>query len=145
MVASPSIYQDFQESNACAEVCLCRWVVAPGFEGVAEAFRQNFTRDEELGAAFAAVKDGEPVVDIWGGLADHETGDGGRRTRCSWSFPSRKGCLHFDQIFYRALNPRKKTADSVYMGRDQSARPTMIGAAALNVFAEVLYFLNSPR
>jgi CubicO group peptidase (beta-lactamase class C family) len=47
--------------------------VAPGFEPVAEAFRQNFIQDEELGAAFAAVRDGEPVVDIWGGLADRET------------------------------------------------------------------------
>lgn len=48
--------------------------VAPGYEPVAEAFAQNFVQREELGAAFAATRDGELVVDLWGGVADGATG-----------------------------------------------------------------------
>ena len=44
--------------------------VAPGFERVAQEFERNFGERGELGAAFAATLDGEPVVDLWGGLAD---------------------------------------------------------------------------
>jgi CubicO group peptidase (beta-lactamase class C family) len=44
--------------------------VKPGFEPVAEAFEGNFGERGELGAAFAAVVDGETVVDLWGGTAD---------------------------------------------------------------------------
>lgn len=42
--------------------------VAPGFERVRDAFEAGLP--EELGAGFAAVCDGEVVVDIWGGWAD---------------------------------------------------------------------------
>jgi CubicO group peptidase (beta-lactamase class C family) len=42
--------------------------VAPGFERVREAFDAGLA--EELGAGFAAIRDGEVVVDIWGGWAD---------------------------------------------------------------------------
>jgi CubicO group peptidase (beta-lactamase class C family) len=48
--------------------------IAPGFEPVAEAFERNFTEHAELGAAFAAYRDGEVVVDIWGGIADRASG-----------------------------------------------------------------------
>jgi CubicO group peptidase (beta-lactamase class C family) len=44
--------------------------VAPGFEGVAEAFERNFVEHDELGAAFSAVRGGETVVDLHGGIAD---------------------------------------------------------------------------
>ena len=42
--------------------------VAPGFERVAEAFEAGLA--DELGAGFAAVRNGEILVDIWGGWAD---------------------------------------------------------------------------
>ncbi|HRE45670.1 MAG TPA: serine hydrolase domain-containing protein [Terricaulis sp.] len=42
--------------------------VAPGFERVREAFDAGLS--EELGAGFAAVRNGEVLVDIWGGWAD---------------------------------------------------------------------------
>jgi CubicO group peptidase (beta-lactamase class C family) len=48
--------------------------VASGFEGVAEAFEQNFAARDELGAAFSAVRDGETIVDLYGGLADRASG-----------------------------------------------------------------------
>lgn len=44
--------------------------VAPGFEQVAEEFSRNFTMRGDLGAAFAVMRDDEPLVDLWGGIAD---------------------------------------------------------------------------
>ncbi len=47
--------------------------VAPGFDGVHDAFVANFRRDEaegELGASLAAYLDGRCVVDLWGGFTD---------------------------------------------------------------------------
>jgi len=43
--------------------------VAPGYEAVAEEFERNFTERADVGAGFAAVRDGRLVVDLWGGLA----------------------------------------------------------------------------
>jgi CubicO group peptidase (beta-lactamase class C family) len=48
--------------------------VAPGYEPVADAFAQNFADGLELGAAVAVYRDGRPVVDLWGGVADAITG-----------------------------------------------------------------------
>ncbi len=44
--------------------------VAPGFERVAEAFQANFDEGAELGAGFAAIVDGEIVVNLFGGHLD---------------------------------------------------------------------------
>jgi CubicO group peptidase (beta-lactamase class C family) len=43
---------------------------APGWGPVAEAFRDNFTRGEEVGAACAVYLGAEKVVDLWGGFRD---------------------------------------------------------------------------
>src|SRR4051812_49144190 len=48
--------------------------VAPGFEGVRDAFTANFAQEGEVGAAFALHVRGEKVVDLWGGAADPNTG-----------------------------------------------------------------------
>ncbi|HVV35427.1 MAG TPA: serine hydrolase domain-containing protein [Acidimicrobiales bacterium] len=48
--------------------------VAPGFEPVRDAFVANFARGAELGAAAAIFKDGVKIVDVWGGVADKDTG-----------------------------------------------------------------------
>lgn len=48
--------------------------VAPGFEGVADEFRRNFSERNELGAACAVYHRGEKVADLWGGHRDrHRT------------------------------------------------------------------------
>jgi CubicO group peptidase (beta-lactamase class C family) len=47
--------------------------VKPGFEAVESAFRENFERRGEVGAAACAWHAGEKVVDLWGGLADRES------------------------------------------------------------------------
>jgi CubicO group peptidase (beta-lactamase class C family) len=44
--------------------------VAPGFERVFDVFDAGLA--DELGAGFAAVRDGEVVVDLWGGWANRE-------------------------------------------------------------------------
>jgi len=43
---------------------------AAGYEPVREAFEDVLARPGEAGAAFAAVVDGVPVVDLWGGVRD---------------------------------------------------------------------------
>jgi CubicO group peptidase (beta-lactamase class C family) len=48
--------------------------VAPGFAPVADAFRENFEREGEIGAALCVIRGGEVLVDLWGGLADRSTG-----------------------------------------------------------------------
>jgi CubicO group peptidase (beta-lactamase class C family) len=45
-------------------------VIAPGFEIVADEFERNFTERGELGAAFAAYRGSESLLDLWGGIAD---------------------------------------------------------------------------
>lgn len=48
--------------------------VAPGWEPVRAAFEENFRSRGELGGACAVYRDGERVVDLWGGTRDAATG-----------------------------------------------------------------------
>jgi len=43
--------------------------VADGFDAVRDAFTENFSARNEIGAAFSAYHDGRKVVDLWGGDA----------------------------------------------------------------------------
>jgi CubicO group peptidase (beta-lactamase class C family) len=45
-------------------------ICQPGFEAVREAMVANFGEGDELGASVAVTRDGEFVVDLWGGDAD---------------------------------------------------------------------------
>ena len=49
--------------------------VCSGYEAVAEAFAENFSRRREVGAACCAYHKGEKVVDLWGGVRDRATGE----------------------------------------------------------------------
>jgi CubicO group peptidase (beta-lactamase class C family) len=49
-------------------------VVEPGFEGVADAFRRNFDEHGDVGAGYCLHVEGRKVVDVWGGIADRDTG-----------------------------------------------------------------------
>ncbi len=49
------------------------WVEAP-FEPVIDAFAANFDERGEVGAAVCVYVDGEPVIDLWGGVADATNG-----------------------------------------------------------------------
>jgi CubicO group peptidase (beta-lactamase class C family) len=62
-----------------------------GFEGVADAFRDNLERQGELGAAFAAYVGERKVVDLWGGTADREAGVPWTRDTLQVVFSGSKG------------------------------------------------------
>ncbi len=66
--------------------------VEPGFEGVADAFAQTLDGSRG-GAAFAAVREGELVVDLWGGMADDETGEPWSERTTALLFSGTKGLL----------------------------------------------------
>ena len=67
--------------------------VAPGFEAVADAFAANFRDRGELGAAFAAVRGDELVVDLWGGVADRPSGRPWQRNTLQLVFSGTKGMV----------------------------------------------------
>ncbi|WP_432585937.1 serine hydrolase domain-containing protein [Streptomyces sp. HD1123-B1] len=65
--------------------------VAPGFEPVREAFMANFARHGDIGAAVCVYQDGRPVVDLWGGIADPETGRPWTRDTLQLVYSATKG------------------------------------------------------
>jgi CubicO group peptidase (beta-lactamase class C family) len=44
------------------------------FSAVVDAFRRNFDENSDVGAAVCVYHQGRPVVDLWGGIADVDTG-----------------------------------------------------------------------
>ena len=64
---------------------------ATGFEGVRTAFEANFDKGLEIGAAFSAYYRGEKVVDLWGGVADVETGRSWDERTLALVFSTTKG------------------------------------------------------
>lgn len=65
--------------------------VAPGFEPVREAFAANFERYDDIGAAVCVYRDGRPVVDLWGGIADPDTGRSWSRETLQLVYSATKG------------------------------------------------------
>ncbi|MGB3735708.1 MAG: serine hydrolase domain-containing protein, partial [Ilumatobacter sp.] len=49
--------------------------VAPGFEGVRDAFAANWEHHGDVGASVCATVGGEIVVDLWGGTATFDDGE----------------------------------------------------------------------
>lgn len=65
--------------------------VAEGFAGVRDAFEENFRSGSEVGAAFSAYHRGEKVADLWGGIADEETGKPWQEDTLMLVFSTTKG------------------------------------------------------
>ena len=65
--------------------------VKPGFEGVRDAFIENFDRRKEIGAACCIYHRGEPVVDLWGGIRNKETGEPWEKETMVLVFSATKG------------------------------------------------------
>ncbi|MFF8906317.1 serine hydrolase domain-containing protein [Streptomyces olivaceoviridis] len=65
--------------------------VAPGFEPVREAFAANFSQHGDIGAAVCVYQYGRPVVDLWGGIADPETGRPWTRDTLQLVYSATKG------------------------------------------------------
>lgn len=66
-------------------------MVAAGFEPVREAFAANFASHGDIGAAVCVYQDGVPVVDLWGGVADAETGRPWARDTLQLVYSTTKG------------------------------------------------------
>jgi CubicO group peptidase (beta-lactamase class C family) len=49
--------------------------VCAGFEAVRDAFAENFSSRNELGAAFCLYRAGRKVADLWGGIRNAATGE----------------------------------------------------------------------
>lgn len=73
-------------------------LVDRGFEAVAEAFAENFARHGEIGAAVCVYHRGRPVVDLWAGTAERESGRPWLEDTIQLVFSSTKGivatCVH---------------------------------------------------
>jgi CubicO group peptidase (beta-lactamase class C family) len=65
--------------------------VTRGFEGVRDAFAENFERRGELGAACCAYRGGENVVDLWGGTRNRQTGEPWERDTVVIVYSATKG------------------------------------------------------
>lgn len=65
--------------------------VVEGFEPVAEAFIDNFSEHAETGASVCAYVGGSKVVDLWGGVANHRTGEPWRRETAVLVYSTTKG------------------------------------------------------
>ncbi|GAA4232781.1 CubicO group peptidase (beta-lactamase class C family) [Streptosporangium album] len=63
----------------------------PGYGAVADAFLTNFTEHGEVGAAFCLYRDGRPVVDAWGGIADPVSGRTWQENTLALMFSATKG------------------------------------------------------
>jgi CubicO group peptidase (beta-lactamase class C family) len=66
-------------------------MVAPKFRAVADAFVANFRDRNEVGGSVAICLDGEPMVDLWGGLADPSSGRAWDKDTISIVFSCTKG------------------------------------------------------
>ncbi|PBC35919.1 EstA family serine hydrolase [Rhodococcus sp. ACPA4] len=77
---------------------LMRGVVDPAFAAVTEEFGRNFAERGEVGASLHVLLDGKPVVDLWGGVADPETGRAWEQDTVSVVFSATKAavalCVH---------------------------------------------------
>lgn len=65
--------------------------VAEGFEPVAQAFVDNFADRDETGASVCLYADGEQVVNLWGGCANHKTNEPWREDSAIVVFSTTKG------------------------------------------------------
>ncbi|MET8957532.1 serine hydrolase domain-containing protein [Streptomyces sp. NPDC004393] len=65
--------------------------VAAGFEPVRETFAANFSQHGDIGAAVCVYQYGRPVVDLWGGVADPETGRPWTRDTLQLVYSATKG------------------------------------------------------
>ena len=65
--------------------------VSKGFEGVREAFMENFKKRREVGAACCIYHKDERVVDLWGGIRDKETGEPWQEDTMALVYSTTKG------------------------------------------------------
>ena len=79
------------ETNDTSHMTNINGKVSPGFERVKDAFAANFEKHGDLGAAFSLYHRGEMVVDLWGGVADEQSGRPWAEDSIALVFSSTKG------------------------------------------------------
>lgn len=62
-----------------------------GYEAVREAFAENFARRREIGAACCIYRNGEKVVDLWGGVRNNATGEPWQQDTMALVYSATKG------------------------------------------------------
>src|SRR4051812_41179675 len=65
--------------------------VSEGFDGVRDAFTENFIRRGELGGACCVYHHGRKVVDLWGGIRNKATGEPWERDTMTIVYSATKG------------------------------------------------------
>jgi CubicO group peptidase (beta-lactamase class C family) len=65
--------------------------VAAGFEPVRDAFDDNFEQHGDVGAAFCLYQHGQKLVDLWGGVANADTGKAWDRDTLQLVYSTTKG------------------------------------------------------
>ncbi len=65
--------------------------VEQGFEKVKAVFEENFEKRGELGASCCVFYQGKKVVDLWGGIRNHKTGEPWEEDTLSIVFSTTKG------------------------------------------------------
>ncbi len=69
------LYRKIHDAKTGEPPVVIHGFVSSGFEAVREAFAENFSLRDELGAACCIYHKGEKVVDLWGGVRNEETGE----------------------------------------------------------------------
>jgi len=77
----------------------------PKFAAVAEAFRENYRSEEEVGSAVSATVDGQVVIDLWGGWKNNARGTEWQRDTIVCMMSVSKGItgLAFNMLVDRGL------------------------------------------
>lgn len=76
LTAAGAAYAFYRTRSSCKpEHADIHGFVAPGFETVRDTFVENFALRDELGGACCAYRNGEKIVDLWGGVRNKTTGE----------------------------------------------------------------------
>jgi CubicO group peptidase (beta-lactamase class C family) len=68
-------------------------IYSPEFASVADEFVRNFVEQGEVGASLCVTRDGESVIDLWGGMADAAAQRPWQRDTVCVVFSSTKGAV----------------------------------------------------
>lgn len=93
--------------------------VASGLDAVLAEFERNFAERGEIGAAFAVARDGDLIVDLWGGLRDRGSNGRWERDTLQLIFSGTKALV---AICVLLLIERNQLELEVWIGLPESTR-----------------------
>jgi CubicO group peptidase (beta-lactamase class C family) len=121
-------------------------VCDPAFARVAEAFADNFSAREEVGAAVCVYADGVKVVDLWGGLADPQTGQPWERDTlvCMMSVGKGMAALCVHRLIERGAIELSAPVARYWPGFGQAGKDKITVAQVLGGKSGVLFADSAP-